>query len=72
MLWRLILVIGAAIGALQGVMLMSIPESPKYLLSIGNKQAARESLAQLRGSGGDIEDEIRGKDCFLAIYIHLY
>ena len=62
--WRLILVVGAAIGAIQGALLLGIPESPKYLVSVGNRNAARNSLARLRGtsraSNTAIEEEIRG------------
>jgi hypothetical protein len=61
--WRLILVVGAAIGAIQGALLLGIPESPKYLVSVGNRNGARDSLARLRGPSysAEIEDEIRGK-----------
>lgn len=60
--WRLILLVGAAVGALQGALVLAIPESPKYLVSVGNRSGARDSLARLRGVGGAsiIEDEIRG------------
>lgn len=57
--WRLILLVGAAVGALQGALLLGIPESPKYLVSVGNRRGARESLARLRGASY-MEDEIRG------------
>lgn len=62
--WRLILVVGAAIGAIQGALILGIPESPRYLVSIGNKNAARDSLARLRGSSyaSEIEDEIREEE----------
>jgi len=63
-LWRLILVVGAAIGFVQGVLLLGLPESPKYLLSVGDKNGARYSLAKLRGPSGSesIEDEIREEE----------
>ncbi|KAF8247835.1 general substrate transporter [Wilcoxina mikolae CBS 423.85] len=62
--WRLILVVGAAIGALQGILLLRIPESPKYLVSVGNRNGARDSLARLRGPSysAEIEDEIREEE----------
>lgn len=64
--WRFILVIGAGFGAIQGVLLLAIPESPKYLMSIGDRNGARNSLARLRGSSGSIgngiEDEIREEE----------
>lgn len=60
MLWRYIMVVSAAVGAIQGILLLELPESPKYLVSMGDKEAARNSLAKLRGPTGDIEDEIRG------------
>jgi len=62
--WRLILVVGAAIGAIQGALLLGIPESPKYLVSVGNRNGARDSLARLRGPSysAEIEDEIREEE----------
>ncbi|TGZ83698.1 vacuolar protein sorting-associated protein 73 [Ascodesmis nigricans] len=61
LIWRWILVIGAVCGALQAFLLLSIPESPKYLLSIGDKPGARDALARLRGANASntIEAEIR-------------
>jgi hypothetical protein len=57
-------VVGAAIGVVQGVLLLGLPESPRYLLSVGNKNGARNSLAKLRGPSNSesIEDEIRGEE----------
>lgn len=64
--WRIILFVGAGIGTLQAVLLLKCPESPKYLISIGDKAGAREAAARLRGENhngmGRIEDEIREEE----------
>ncbi|KAI5813097.1 general substrate transporter [Pyronema omphalodes] len=50
--WRLILIVGAFVGAAQALLLRGIPESPKYLLGT-DKQAAKEALARLRATASD-------------------
>ena len=62
--WRFILAVAAAVGALQGVLLLGIPESPKFLMSIGDRNGARAALARLRGSAraGEIEDAVREEE----------
>ncbi len=62
-IWRIILAVGGVIGTLQAALLLGLPESPRYLLSKVNKQAARDSLSRLRARDVDIEDELRGKRC---------
>ncbi|KAK6526218.1 hypothetical protein TWF694_004836 [Orbilia ellipsospora] len=55
--WRVILGVGGLIGLAQLVLLPFCVESPKWLVSAGERDLARRCLAKLRGRP-DIEDEI--------------
>lgn len=48
-LWRLILGVGALLGAVQGFMLLTAKESPKWLAANGKQQQAEDALHALRG-----------------------
>lgn len=55
-LWRLVLLIGGLLGAVQATLLTIVPESPAYLYKIGKKEEARKALIKLRAPD-DIEEE---------------
>ena len=50
---------GAILGALQGVLLLTAQESPKWLYGMGREQEAEESLQAIRGGNVTME-ETRG------------
>lgn len=50
------MLVGAALGAVQAVMLIGVTESPQTLYKNGDKELARKTLARLRGTG-EIEEE---------------
>jgi len=60
-MWRIILAVGGAIGAVQAVaFLVGGMESPKYLAENGKALEARRVLRRIRGEGADIEEEVKG------------
>ncbi|RPB12223.1 MFS general substrate transporter [Morchella conica CCBAS932] len=54
--WRIVMLVGAALGAVQAVMLIGVTESPQTLYKNGDKELARKTLARLRGTA-EIEEE---------------
>lgn len=50
------MLVGAALGAVQAVMLIGVTESPQTLYKNGEKELARKALARLRGTN-EIEEE---------------
>ncbi|KAI5811388.1 general substrate transporter [Peziza echinospora] len=48
-LWRFILGVGAFLGAIQGLMLLTAKESPKWLAANHRREEAEEILKELRG-----------------------
>lgn len=59
-MWRFILAVGGAIGAVQAVaFLVGGMESPKYLAEKGRLSEARRVLRKIRGEGADIEEETK-------------
>ncbi|KAG0122859.1 transporter-domain-containing protein [Tuber indicum] len=57
--WRIILLAGGLIGLLQAVGLMFIPESPSFLVAMGDIEQARRALIKIRGTE-DVEQELAG------------
>lgn len=58
-LWRIILAVAGLIGALQLLGLLFVPESPKWLAEHQHIPQARYVLQKIRGSGADIEAELK-------------
>jgi MFS family permease len=56
--WRIILLVGGAIGAFQILGLLLIVESPKWIAVNGQLVLARRYLARLRGKNTDIKEEV--------------
>lgn len=56
-LWRLVLLIGGLLGAVQVVLLTIVPESPAYLYKVGKKEEARKVLIKLRGTT-EVDEEL--------------
>lgn len=61
-MWRIILGVGAGLGALQGLGLFIIPESPAWLANHKNPQQAVKNLQRIRGRDVSIKDEIAAWD----------
>lgn len=60
-LWRIILGVGGAIGALQAAaLLVGGQESPRWMADHGKPSGARKALTKLRGKDVDIEEEVEG------------
>ncbi|CAK1579609.1 unnamed protein product [Parnassius mnemosyne] len=58
--WPYLLGLAVLLSAIQCLMLLFIPESPRYLLLVqSDEEKAREVLSKLRGTG-DIDEEING------------
>ncbi|KAI5840474.1 general substrate transporter [Morchella snyderi] len=54
--WRIVMIVGAVLGALQAVMLVGVSESPQTLYKNGNKELAKKVLISLRGTE-EIDEE---------------
>lgn len=57
-LWRVILAVAGAVGVVQLVGLLLIPESPTWLAEHGRVNLARDVLQRIRGDDVDIEPEV--------------
>lgn len=58
-LWRIILATAGAIGLIQLVGLIFVPESPKWLAEHNHPGRARSILRKIRGRGVDIDEEVK-------------
>lgn len=58
-LWRIILVVAAAVGCGELVGLLLIPESPTWLAEHKHASRARQILQRIRGKDADIEEEVK-------------
>jgi MFS family permease len=56
-MWRLVLALGGAIGALGGIGLLFSAESPKWTAEQGKGSQAKKTLARIRGEKFDVESE---------------
>ncbi|KAH0611121.1 uncharacterized protein H6S33_011548 [Morchella sextelata] len=48
--WRIVMIAGSALGALQAVMLIGVTESPETFYKNGDKELAKKTLISLRGT----------------------
>ena len=56
--WRIILLVGGALGAVQILGLLLIVESPKWTAMDGHLVLAKRNLSRIRGKHASIEDEV--------------
>jgi MFS family permease len=56
-MWRLVLALGGAIGALGGIGLLFSAESPKFTAEQGKGNKAKATLIKIRGDKFDVEQE---------------
>jgi len=56
-MWRLVLALGGAIGALGGIGLLFSAESPKWTAEQGKSSQAKKTLVKIRGDKFDVESE---------------
>ncbi|WP_083974149.1 sugar porter family MFS transporter [Kitasatospora mediocidica] len=53
--WQWMLGVETIPAVIYGAMALAIPESPRYLISIGRDDKARGVLAEVEGTGGDLD-----------------
>jgi sugar porter (SP) family MFS transporter len=57
--WRWMLGLGAVPGAILGLGMLALPESPRWLAGHGSRETARDALERLRGAETDVEPELK-------------
>jgi hypothetical protein len=69
--WRYLVLLGVVPSALQLIGCAGVPESPEWLLSVGDEAGAKHALSQLRGSAGAFQsawDELQHQGAAKACY----
>ncbi|WP_406467305.1 sugar porter family MFS transporter [Streptomyces hirsutus] len=56
--WQVMLGVMVVPAMLYGMLSFVIPESPRYLLSVGKRERAREILAEVEGKGVDLDARV--------------
>ncbi|MEU6404421.1 sugar porter family MFS transporter [Streptomyces sp. NPDC046985] len=56
--WQVMLGVMVVPAALYGLLSFAIPESPRFLLSVGRRERAREILAEVEGKGTDLDARV--------------
>ena len=56
-MWRLVLALGGAIGAIGGIGLLFSAESPKWSAEQGKSSQAKKTLVKIRGEKFDVDGE---------------
>ena len=56
--WQWLAVVGAVIPALLAVLMVFIPETPRWLVTHSKMEKAEKSLKWLRGGGAHISEEL--------------
>ena len=59
-MWRVVFAVAGAIGLVQALGLIFVPESPKWLAERGQVEKARRILRRVRGRRVNIEEEMNG------------
>lgn len=57
--WQWMLGVMVVPAILYGMLSFAIPESPRFLISVGRKEAAREVLAEVEDSGVDLDARVQ-------------
>ncbi|MFH8338140.1 sugar porter family MFS transporter [Streptomyces sp. AM6-12] len=56
--WQVMLGVMVIPAALYGLLSFAIPESPRFLLSVGKRERAKEILAEVEGKGADLDKRV--------------
>ncbi|QHC31579.1 sugar porter family MFS transporter [Streptomyces sp. HF10] len=56
--WQVMLGVMVVPAALYGLLSFAIPESPRFLLSVGKRERAKEILAEVEGTGTDLDKRV--------------
>ncbi|MDQ2815541.1 MAG: sugar porter family MFS transporter [Actinomycetota bacterium] len=56
--WRLAIALAAAPAVVMFVLMLRLPESPRWLVKSGDRDAARDTLGRIRADGADVEGEL--------------
>ncbi|MGV9991869.1 sugar porter family MFS transporter [Streptomyces sp. NPDC003374] len=56
--WQVMLGVMVIPAALYGLLSFAIPESPRFLLSVGKRDRARQILAEVEGEGSDLDARV--------------
>ncbi|WP_330460041.1 sugar porter family MFS transporter [Streptomyces sp. NBC_00820] len=56
--WQVMLGVMVVPAVLYGMLSFAIPESPRFLLSVGKRERAREILAEVEGKGVDLDARV--------------
>ncbi|WP_460069888.1 sugar porter family MFS transporter [Streptomyces sp. YKOK-I1] len=56
--WQVMLGVMVVPAVLYGMLSFAIPESPRFLISVGKRERAREILAEVEGESGDLDARV--------------
>jgi SP family sugar:H+ symporter-like MFS transporter len=56
--WQLMLGVMVVPAVLYGLLSFAIPESPRFLISVGKRERARDILAEVEGEGADLDARV--------------
>ncbi|MFF3939931.1 sugar porter family MFS transporter [Streptomyces phaeofaciens] len=56
--WQVMLGVMVVPAVLYGLLSFAIPESPRFLISVGKRERAREILAEVEGESGDLDARV--------------
>ncbi|MEU6096109.1 sugar porter family MFS transporter [Streptomyces sp. NPDC047079] len=56
--WQVMLGVMVVPAVLYGLLSLAIPESPRFLISVGKHERAREILAEVEGKGADLDARV--------------
>ncbi|MGW5236430.1 sugar porter family MFS transporter [Streptomyces nodosus] len=58
--WQVMLGVMVVPAVIYGLLSFAIPESPRFLISVGRRERAREILAEVEGPGTDLDARVTG------------